>query len=433
MVDEAAACTDAKAEGNAAFAAGDLEKAAACYAEGLESWERLLASTPRPSALKVGDRVRYNRTGGKRFGMVMSAFPVMDEYFLKDLGTDEAIWQGEPGGQLKRFELADLQLVPEDVANLWLACTQNLSAVYLKQGELREAVTWADAALAANGKASKALLRKAAALLKMGPEQENSAALACEVLTAAKEADPKNREILKLMREAEIKRGGNWVCIMGCCGPWGIVCGGPVALEAVPEIGPGKIKTTFSQASPMVEAARLEIAKEAAMVTEDTELGDQNDKGSPDSDSDSDDSDWQECDQQGKRMRLKREVLKEGKPRQGNPRQQGVAAPGKPTPTRVEPRPGPTAACPVPFCARPACAPEAETPAQPPVEATELPRIPGDSTASQLPAKQVCPESRTLAISWRGWLPYAIAVSVLCAAMSGTWACGDVRQCFPSG
>ncbi|CAK9038708.1 unnamed protein product [Durusdinium trenchii] len=91
------ACAACKAEGNTAYANGDLETAREHYAAALEHWEAALR--PAPSAHEIGARVRYSRHG---FGVVMSAFTMFDEYFLKDLGNDQAIWAGEPGGELKR-------------------------------------------------------------------------------------------------------------------------------------------------------------------------------------------------------------------------------------------------------------------------------------------------------------------------------------------
>eukprot|EP00913_Durusdinium_trenchii_P031907 g29883.t1 len=73
------ACAACKAEGNTAYANGDLETAREHYAAALEHWEAALR--PAPSAHEIGARVRYSRHG---FGVVMSAFTMFDEYFLKE-------------------------------------------------------------------------------------------------------------------------------------------------------------------------------------------------------------------------------------------------------------------------------------------------------------------------------------------------------------
>lgn len=220
-----AACADAKAKGNAAYAQGDLEAALKHYEEALVHWEAALA--PPPKNHEINTRVRYSEHG---FGTVMSAFTMFDEYFLKDLGTDAAIWAGEAGGQLKRYEAKDLRPVSDELWDLRFAIAQNLAAVCLKRNEYDEAVRWADAALSMDGKAPKALMRLGAALLRLG-----KAGPASDRLAEAVKALPHDVELRKLLREAEQKRSPTWVCASGCCGPWGIVCGGSVS-DAMPEV-----------------------------------------------------------------------------------------------------------------------------------------------------------------------------------------------------
>eukprot|EP00930_Biecheleria_cincta_P010328 TRINITY_DN112382_c0_g1_i1.p1 TRINITY_DN112382_c0_g1~~TRINITY_DN112382_c0_g1_i1.p1 ORF type:complete len:347 (-),score=67.89 TRINITY_DN112382_c0_g1_i1:90-1130(-) len=227
-----AACADAKAKGNAAYAQGDLEAALKHYEEALVHWEAALA--PPPPSHEVNTRVRYSKHG---FGMVMSVFPMFDEYFLKDLGTDSAIWAGEPGGQLKRYEAKELRPVSDELWELRFTITQNLAAVCLKRNEYSDAVEWADAALSMDGKAPKALMRLGAALLRLGKPGPAS-----DRLAEAAKAMPKDVELRKLLREAEQKRSPTWVCASGCCGPWGIVCGGPVS-EAMPEVVKPRVRT----------------------------------------------------------------------------------------------------------------------------------------------------------------------------------------------
>mmetsp|Transcript_54301 Transcript_54301/g.84470 ORF Transcript_54301/g.84470 Transcript_54301/m.84470 type:complete len:371 (-) Transcript_54301:7-1119(-) len=208
------ACAAAKAGGNSAYTAGDLDEAAKCYSEALDRWKEAIAAMPKPKTFSVGDRVMYD---GKGFGSVESAFTIMDEYFLKDLGTDQAIWVGEIGRDLKRFSKSDLQPMTQELFDLRLACAQNLAAVRLKQEDYDEAIEWAVEALKMDGKSPKALLRKGAALLKSGRPGPAS-----DVLNLLLTIAPKDAEAKKLLREAEKTRDPGWVCANGCCGPWGV-------------------------------------------------------------------------------------------------------------------------------------------------------------------------------------------------------------------
>eukprot|EP00931_Biecheleriopsis_adriatica_P016874 TRINITY_DN1229_c0_g1_i1.p1 TRINITY_DN1229_c0_g1~~TRINITY_DN1229_c0_g1_i1.p1 ORF type:complete len:338 (+),score=82.62 TRINITY_DN1229_c0_g1_i1:66-1016(+) len=219
------ACAEAKAAGNAAYAEGDLDSALERYSAAMQHWERALS--PSPATYEVGARVRY---GKQCFGMVMSSFTMFDEYFLKDLGREEAVWAGEIGGELKRFPAKDLRPVSDALWDLRFAIAQNLAAVCLKLSRYDEAIRWADAALSMDGKAPKALMRLGAALLHSGQPGPAS-----DRLAAAAKAMPKDKEVAKLLREAEKKRSPTWVCASGCCGPWGIVCGGSV-VDAMPEV-----------------------------------------------------------------------------------------------------------------------------------------------------------------------------------------------------
>lgn len=220
-------CSTLKQQGNAAYAAGDMDTALQLYTKAVDVWEETFTSSKPKPALEVGMRVRYTALG---FGMVMSAFPMFDEYFLKDLGTDQAIWVGEPGGDLKRFPAKDLRPISDELFDLGIALAQNLAAVSLKRSDFNEVVRWADMALAMDGKAPKALMRLGVALLRLGKPGPAS-----DRLAAAAKAMPNDSEVRELLREAEMKRSPTWVCASGCCGPWGIVCGGPI-VSAMPEV-----------------------------------------------------------------------------------------------------------------------------------------------------------------------------------------------------
>lgn len=227
------ACAAAKAEGNAAYAKGELQTAMEHYVAALEHWESALR--PAPSSHEIGARVRYSQHG---FGVVMSAFTMFDEYFLKDLGNDQAIWAGEPGGELKRYSAVELIPVSQELFDLRFAIAQNLAAVSLKLERYKEAIDWANAALCMDGKAPKALMRLGLGLLRTGKPGPAS-----DWLAAAQKAMPNDSEVRKLLREAELKRSPTWVCANGCCGPWGIVCGGPV-IETMAEAVKPRLKGT---------------------------------------------------------------------------------------------------------------------------------------------------------------------------------------------
>eukprot|EP00439_Symbiodinium_sp_Y106_P068604 s2043_g11.t1 len=240
------ACAEAKAAGNAAYANGELESAWEHYMNALDHWDAALCAVPKTH--ETGTRVRYSKHG---FGMVMSAFPMFDEYFLKDLGTDQAIWAGEPGGDLKRFPANELRPVGDELFDLRFTIAQNLAAVCLKRSLYKEAIEWADAALSMDGKAPKALMRLGAALLRSGKPGPAS-----DRLAEAQKAMPNDPEVRKLLREAELKRSPTWVCANGCCGPWGLVCGGPIA-ETMPGAVQPRLKENGNLADAMEEDEKM--------------------------------------------------------------------------------------------------------------------------------------------------------------------------------
>eukprot|EP00406_Dinophysis_acuminata_P063935 CAMPEP_0179271166 /NCGR_PEP_ID=MMETSP0797-20121207/31835_1 /TAXON_ID=47934 /ORGANISM="Dinophysis acuminata, Strain DAEP01" /LENGTH=378 /DNA_ID=CAMNT_0020979509 /DNA_START=54 /DNA_END=1186 /DNA_ORIENTATION=- len=237
------ACELAKSEGNTLYTADDLEGAIQKYTCALEHWGRAVDAVHQEGTLGVGQLVRYD---GRGFGVVMSAFALFDEYFLKDLGTNQPIWVGEEGGVLRRFAGGDLQAVTQELLDLRAAVLQNLAAACLKREDFGEAVRWADGALLMNGRAPKALMRKGKGLLRL-----NQPGPASDVLASALEVTPGDAQLRRLLREAEQRRSPTWVCTTGCCGPWGIVCGGPV-MPSVPQVVPPAVKAS---SEPPREAA----------------------------------------------------------------------------------------------------------------------------------------------------------------------------------
>lgn len=230
------ACASARAAGNTAYVAGDMATAADSYTEALAACERAMRAEPQPKGLEVGQLVRYSEKG--YFGTVMSSFPLFDEYFLKDLGSNQAIWVGDAGGNLKRFARKELLSVKREVVDFRLAVLQNLAAVDLRTGELQQCVRWTDEALCIQGRAPKALMRKGSALLKL-----NQPGPASDVLATALEEVPSDVEVRRLLREAEKMRSPMWVCVTGCCGPWGIVCGGPISDTNASVVAPATKKS----------------------------------------------------------------------------------------------------------------------------------------------------------------------------------------------
>lgn len=216
------ACLAARAAGNEAYSAGDLAKAGDSYQEALACWEKAMHAADQAEALTKGQVVQYSAKGF--FGVVMSVFPLFDEYFLKDLGSDQAIWVGDAGGTLRRFGRQELVPISKALVDFRLAMLQNLAAVSLRQDDFVQTVKWADLALCLAGRSPKALMRKGAALLRL-----NRPGPASDVLATAALEVPKDNEVRRLLREAEKMRSPTWVCVTGCCGPWGIVCGGPVS------------------------------------------------------------------------------------------------------------------------------------------------------------------------------------------------------------
>eukprot|EP00929_Paragymnodinium_shiwhaense_P074365 TRINITY_DN38049_c0_g2_i1.p1 TRINITY_DN38049_c0_g2~~TRINITY_DN38049_c0_g2_i1.p1 ORF type:complete len:398 (+),score=70.79 TRINITY_DN38049_c0_g2_i1:67-1260(+) len=223
------ACNAAKAEGNAAFQKAELDAATEHYTKALSLWEQAAQATEQPTSMQEGQLVRYDKRNF--FGVVMSTYPMFNEYFLKDLGSDKAIWAGDAGGVLRRFAREEISAVTREALDLRQALAQNLAAVYLKRENWLECVKWCDAALVIEGKAPKALLRKGAALLNL-----NKPGPASDVLATCMDITPKDAECRRLLREAEARRSPTWVCAKGCCGPWGIVCGGPVVTSGANSI-----------------------------------------------------------------------------------------------------------------------------------------------------------------------------------------------------
>jgi len=152
---------------------------------------------------------------------------------VKDLGSDKAVWVGDPGGNLRRFTRKEVTAVSREMVDFRLAVCQNLAAVCLRLEKFETCARWADCALCISGRAPKALMRKGAALLSL-----NLPGPASDVLATAEEEVPHDTEVRRLLRRAEKMRSPMWVCATGCCGPWGIVCGGPVADTVASVIAP---------------------------------------------------------------------------------------------------------------------------------------------------------------------------------------------------
>merc|ERR1712151_1366102 len=100
----------------------------------------------------------------------------------------------------------------------------------------------------------KALLRKGAALLRL-----NQPGPASDVLATCAEVTPKDAEVRRLLKEAETKRSPTWVCATGCCGPWGIVCGGPISQTVAEVVAPAAKKQLEPVAGAEADAPTADI------------------------------------------------------------------------------------------------------------------------------------------------------------------------------
>lgn len=257
---DTAAGAAARSAGNAAYVAGDLDAAASHYAESLACWDRALNTELQPKSLEVGQVVQYSDKG--YFGTVMSCYPLFDEYFLKDLGSDQAIWAGDIGRDLRRFTLRELVAVRRELVDFRLAVLQNLAAACLGQEKWEQTVKWADMALCIQGRSPKALMRKGAALLRL-----NKPGPASDVLATAAEVVPNDREVRRLLRDAEKMRSPMWVCATGCCGPWGIVCGGPIAQTMAEVVAPAS-KRLLDFPKDSAESAGVDPVEAAVAVVD---------------------------------------------------------------------------------------------------------------------------------------------------------------------
>mmetsp|Transcript_436 Transcript_436/g.575 ORF Transcript_436/g.575 Transcript_436/m.575 type:complete len:260 (-) Transcript_436:102-881(-) len=228
-----------KADGNRAFGAGQLEVAKQCYTEALKHWAAAVQENRSKDVLPEGAYVSY---GKEKYGKVMSVFPLMKEYFIKDLENDQPVWAGgQVGISLERFGHMELQPIETELFDLRFAVTQNLAAVHLKLEEYAEAVRWANAALNMNGKAPKALMRKGAALLRTARP-----AAAIEVLSVAAEALPSDKEVQRLLAEATkaAPESAQWVCAAGCIQN----CAGLLCVPSLPTTSSKLTSTALAEA-----------------------------------------------------------------------------------------------------------------------------------------------------------------------------------------
>eukprot|EP00927_Polykrikos_kofoidii_P072689 TRINITY_DN68782_c0_g1_i1.p1 TRINITY_DN68782_c0_g1~~TRINITY_DN68782_c0_g1_i1.p1 ORF type:complete len:438 (+),score=79.03 TRINITY_DN68782_c0_g1_i1:48-1316(+) len=197
-----AAAAAAKEAGNQALKSADLPLAIERYEESVRLCEEALSRTTQPKHLRNNEVVKY---GDSCFAIVETAYPHFGDYCLEDLGTGEVVkhkvtkYEEVP----KRFRRSDLLSVPQDLFDLRLACLQNLTLVSLKiaRGSSRardfeETVRRANDALAMNGCAPKALMRKGAALIELKDIDGAGSVLAL----AAQATRGKDEEVMRLLR-----------------------------------------------------------------------------------------------------------------------------------------------------------------------------------------------------------------------------------------
>ncbi|CAK0809576.1 unnamed protein product [Prorocentrum cordatum] len=212
-----AEAAEAKEAGNAALRSADLPLAVERYEEAIAACDRALAALEgqrrtEPKELANDDLVYYEHQGREGFGIVDMAHPHFGDYVVKDLGTADIVKvkAGKYEEVSRRFRRRELVAVPRELFDTRLACLNNLTLVSLKlaKSTLRDedfvaTVKRADDALAMDGRAAKALMRKGASLLVLKQVKE-----AVQALTLASHVTRgKDSEVERLLEAVMVAKG----------------------------------------------------------------------------------------------------------------------------------------------------------------------------------------------------------------------------------
>lgn len=198
---------EAKEAGNAALKSADLPLAIEKYEAALRVIDDMTPKSSQPQSLKQNDLVTYSPG---RFAEVDYVLPAgLNEYRLKDLYSRDLVMQ-KMGYEdvVVDFKRKSLTLVPRELFDIRLACLQNLTLVKMKlarasrrDADYEDVALQADYALAMDGRSSKALMRKGAALLEL--KYFDQAAMVLKL--AATQTKHKDPEVIRLLEMAQSK------------------------------------------------------------------------------------------------------------------------------------------------------------------------------------------------------------------------------------
>jgi len=190
----------AKEKGNQALKSADLPLATEYYEEALNLYDKALEEVPQAKILRNNEVVKY----GDSYGIVDTAYPQFGDYLIQDLGHGEVVKEkvGRYEEVPQRFLRKELKSIPQDLFELRLAVLQNLTLISLKlaraslkSDDWGEVVRCANAALSMDGRAPKALFRKATALVEL----KDVEGAAKSLTIAYQETRGKDPEVMKLL------------------------------------------------------------------------------------------------------------------------------------------------------------------------------------------------------------------------------------------
>lgn len=200
---------DAKEKGNQALKSADLPLATEYYEKALTLFDKAMEDVPQAKILKNNEVVKYGDGG---YGIVDTAYPQFGDYLIQDLGHGEVVKEkvGRYEEVPQRFLRKELKSIPQDLFELRLAVLQNLTLISLKlaraslkNDDWAEVVRSANEALSMDGRAPKALFRKATALVEL--KDMESAAKSLGI--AYQETRGRDPEVMKLLEVVLAAKG----------------------------------------------------------------------------------------------------------------------------------------------------------------------------------------------------------------------------------